>query len=274
MIFYQEQELRNFRTTDFAYLAVEVESRILRIKLNRPEKRNAMTPVMMNEIAFAIEYAAINDDIYVVELSANGPVFCAGADLKAFAGEVAEKDSKIPLPNQPVKLGDVFKHLYKPCIAKIHADVFAGGFLLLGGCSHVICSENAKFALPEINRGIWPFQVMASLAPLLKKRDLLDLCMRGKVYNAKEAKQIGLVSDVVTDTDLTQTVEKLIIELSEKAPLAMRKGFEAYENMLNLSEQEKHTYLQSMLNELLKSEDAKEGIQAFAEKRKPVWRGQ
>lgn len=273
MIFFSTQDTQQLHGKNFAYLELSFQNHILTITLNRPEKRNAMTPVMMNEIVFALEHARQNDQVRVVLLQANGPVFCAGADLKAFAGEASEKPSDIPTPSQKVRLGDAFKHLYKPCIAKVHADVYAGGFLLIGGCTHVISSAKSNFSLPEINRGIWPFQVMATLSPLIDKRKLLDWCMRGKTIDAVQALDMGIVTEITQADELDSVCKSLAEELSHKAPLAIRKGLEAYETMLSMNENERHHYLLQMLDQLLKSHDAQEGIKAFAEKRTPVWKG-
>jgi enoyl-CoA hydratase/carnithine racemase len=274
MTFFNISDTQYITNKTFAYIDLLLEHHIFHITLNRPEKRNAMTPVMMNEIVFALEHARQNNAIRVVVIKANGPVFCAGADLKAFAGEVDEKPSSIPVPAEKVRLGDAFKYLYKPCIAKVHADVYAGGFLLIGGCTHILSASDTKFSLPEINRGIWPFQVMASLAPNIDKHKLLDWCMRGNVINAHEAKEMGIVSEVINAENLDEQCLKLADELSQKAPLAIKKGLEAYEQMMALNEHDRHAYLLQMLDSLLKSEDAQEGIKAFAEKRKPLWKGQ
>jgi methylglutaconyl-CoA hydratase len=246
---------------------------VFTITLNRPEKKNAMSPLFMQEIAFALNHAAYNPDVRVVLLRANGTIFCAGADLKAMAGNSEAPLSDVPAPLEAVRLGDAFIQLFKPCIASVHAPVYAGGFLLLGGCTHVIASSEAVFGLPEVNRGIWPFQVMASLMPLMPARVLLDWCMRARVLNAKEALLSGLVSEVVEPEKLDQVVEKLCIELAEKAPYAIQKGLESFHTVRNLKGSEQHEYLYNQLQSLLQSEDATEGLNAFMEKRKPLWKG-
>jgi enoyl-CoA hydratase/carnithine racemase len=139
-------------------IIVEEKENVLTITLNRPEKRNAFHMPLANELAYALAYAHYNNAVWCVVLKANGPTFCAGADLKAFAGDdTTEKPSTIPMPKDMVKLGDEFNGLHKPCIAQVHADVYAGGFLMIGGATHVVAVESAKFGLPEVKRGIFPF---------------------------------------------------------------------------------------------------------------------
>jgi enoyl-CoA hydratase/carnithine racemase len=272
-MFYTEQQVKSLENQQFAHVLYEQNEHIFTITLNRPEKKNALNPLLMNEIAFLIAHAKFNPNIRVVILKSNGTIFCAGADLKAFAGKDTEKKSTVPEPAVSVKLGDVFAQLYKPCIAQVHASVYAGGFLLLGGCTHVIAVEQAEFGLPEVKRGLWPFQVMASLMPFMSARTLLDWCMRGKVLKANEALKTGIVTQVVEVVNLESIVDELAQELALVAPLAVRKGLEAYHEMQKLPTPDQHAYLHGMLQELLNSEDTREGLAAFAEKRNPNWKG-
>ncbi|MCC6516976.1 MAG: enoyl-CoA hydratase/isomerase family protein [Chitinophagales bacterium] len=272
---YTQQDTSNFATQNFAYIIVEEKDNVLTITLNRPEKRNAFHAPLANELAYALAYAHYNNAIWCVVLKANGPTFCAGADLKAFAGDdTTEKQSTIPMPKDMVKLGDEFNGLHKPCIAQVHADVYAGGFLMIGGCTHVIAVESAKFGLPEVKRGIFPFQVMATLEPLMSARQLLDLCIRAKTLSAKEAQEIGLVSELVKEENLTSRVQELIAEIKEQSPTAIRLGLKAFQEMKTKNADEKHKYLHAMLMQCLQSKDAAEGITAFKEKRKPEWIGE
>ena len=273
MIYTQEQ-IANFSEQSFAYLIIEEKENVLTITLNRPDKRNAFHMPLANELAFALAYAHYNNAIWCIVLKANGPTFCAGADLKAFAGDdTTEKPSTIPMPKDMVKLGDEFNGLHKPCIAQVHADVYAGGFLMIGGCTHVIAVEEAKFGLPEVKRGIFPFQVMATLEPLMSARQLLDLCLRAKTLSAKEAKEIGLVSEVVTVENLETTVQQFVADIKEQSPTALRLGLKAFQEMKTKNADEKHKYLHAMLMQCLQSKDAAEGLAAFKEKRKPLWSG-
>lgn len=271
---YTQQEVGNFSEQKFAFLIIEEKDNVLSITLNRPEKRNAFHMPLANELAYALAYAHYNNNVWCVVIKANGLTFCAGADLKAFAGDPTEANiSTILAPKEMIKLGDEFNGLHKPCIAQVHADVYAGGFLMIGGCTHVIAVESAKFGLPEVKRGIFPFQVMASLEPIMSARDLLDLCIRAKTLSAHEAQKIGLVSEVVSADDLESRVFTLTEEIKEQSPTALRLGLKAFQEMKSKSADEKHKYLHGMLMQCLGSADAKEGLQAFKEKRKANWIG-
>jgi len=274
MIYTQEQ-VGSMQEQHFAFLEITEDNHVLTITLNRPDKRNAFHPPMVNELAYALAYAHYSKDIWVVQLKANGPVFCAGADLKAFSGFPADPmGSTIPAPDSLIVLGDEFKGLHKPCIAKVHGNLYAGGFLMVGGCTHVIASDAAGFALPEVNRGIWPMQVMASLMPLMNAREMLDLCMRGKTLNAQKAKECGIVSDVVPHDQLDEFVDELVQDILKQSPSAIRYGLQAFHELGGIAKEEEHKYLHGMLVKVLQTKDAREGLAAFREKRKPNWTGE
>jgi enoyl-CoA hydratase/carnithine racemase len=270
---YSSDQLATFKDRTFAHLLVEEKEHLLTITLNRPEKKNAMNAVLFRELAYALKYAKHNHNIWAVVIAAAGDVFCAGADLKAFGGETGHSVSTIPDPHGEIVLGDVFARLHKPCIAKVHAPVYAGGFLIVCGCTHVISVDSASFSLPEVKRGLFPFQVMQSMLHIMPARMVLDFCIRAKSVNATEAEKIGLVSKVVTKENLDAEVQSLVDEICQYSPSAIRLGLEAFDNLKKVPAAEAHTYLKQMLSLAVNTEDAAEGISAFAEKRKPVWKG-
>src|SRR3972149_2507358 len=115
---YTAGQTSKFNNQKFAHLLIDEKTHVLTITLNRPEKKNAMNPVMINEIAYALSYAHYNNDIWAVVIAANGDVFCSGADLKSFSGQTEETVSTVPEPVSEIVLGNVFNGLHKPCIAK------------------------------------------------------------------------------------------------------------------------------------------------------------
>lgn len=274
MNYYDAGVVEGFGEKRFGYLKVEHSDKTLFVSLNRPEKKNAMNPGMMNELAYALAYAHYNPDVWAVALCAEGDVFCAGADLKAFAGAGADGVvSDIPDPGKEILLGELFLTVHKPCIARVHGPVYAGGFLLICGCHYVVAAEGVSFSLPEVKRGLFPMQVMASLLQVLPPRKALDLCLRGKALSAAEAYEIGLATHVCPTEKLDETVQGLLDELRESSPNAVRLGLSAFDGLRSVPAADAHAYLKSMLAQTIASEDFKEGLAAFTEKRKPVWKG-
>jgi enoyl-CoA hydratase/carnithine racemase len=272
MLFTTEQ-LSEFKHQKFAHLIVELNGHLLTLTLNRPEKKNALNPVLFRELAYALQYATTHHNIWAVVIAAKGDVFCAGADLKAFSGEVQQRDSTIPETEKEIVLGDIFNKLHKPCIAKVQGPVYAGGFLIICGCTHVISVPEATFSLPEVKRGLYPFQVMQSMLQIMPPRKVLDLCIRAGTLNATEAEKLGLVSKIVEKEKLDSEVQTMVDEIFQYSPSAIRLGLEAFDNLKNIPAAEAHTYLKQMLSLAIQTEDAAEGMKAFVEKRKAVWSG-
>lgn len=274
MLFFKEEDVAKFDTVQFLYIKTSLNGHVFEITLNRPEKRNAFTPTMANEIAYALAYAKNQIEIRCVIIKAEGPVFCAGADLNAFHDpSIDQKNQTLPEPIEEVRLGDAFANLHKPCIAQVEGSVFAGGFLIICGCTFVLSIPEANFGLPEVKRGIWPMQVMASLLDIIPKRKILEMSITGKSYSAEEALNLGLVTQIAEKEFIEEEVNKLAQQICSNAPYAISSGIEALQNLSDIEESKRHIYLKSELEKLLKSEDAEEGTAAFKEKRTPIWKG-
>jgi enoyl-CoA hydratase/carnithine racemase len=271
---YPKETCTDLSAHRFARLIVKLEAPLLTITLNRPEKKNAMDPVMFRELAYALSCAKHDHRIWAVKLNANGDVFCSGADLKAFAGMEEETDSTIPEPNGEIVIGDVFAQLYKPCVAVVNGPVMAGGFLLICGCTHVVAADTATFRLPEVKRGLWPFQVTASLLNVMTPRAIMNLCMSGEAIGAEEAYRLGLVTHMVAADGLIDVAADLITDLLSNSPTAIRMGLEAFHAMRDMPGHERHAYLKEQLMQCLQTQDAAEGLQAFMQKRPAFWTGQ
>jgi len=272
MHFYTEEDTGIFENVQFLYITTLQEEHVFRITLNRPEKRNAFTSVMAEEIIFALAYAHYNPIICCIILNANGPVFCAGADLNAFHNPDTENKT-LPKIREEARLGDAFAQLLKPSIAQVEGAVLAGGFLLICGCTFVVSVNEATYSLPEVKRGLWPMQVMASLLKIIPPRKVLEMCVTGKTYSAEEVLNLGLVTQIADKETITEEVNQLAEIICRNAPYAIQSGMEALQNLADIPENEQHAYLKKQLNKILLSEDAKEGIAAFKEKRNPVWKG-
>lgn len=259
----------------FAHLRVEAEGHVLTLTLNRPEKKNALNPVLLRELAFALSHAQHHPDVWLVVLAAAGDTFCAGMDLKAMADDATESTiSTIPAPAEPVRLGELMNGLIKPSIATVQGPVWAGGFLLVAGCTWVMAAEEATFGLPEVKRGLFPFQVMDSLLRLgISPRSVLDWCLRGKTLTAAEARSLGLVSEISEKEKLSNTVKTLVDELLTLSPTALQAGLRAYQHLPAVAPEARQAYLFEQFQQIQQTADAREGLAAFAEKRAPSWTG-
>ena len=221
----------------------------------------------MNELNYALAYAKQERDVRVVVIGAKGDVFCAGADLNR-----EQMNSNVPKLDEASDLSISLRHLYKPVICKIQGSVLAGALLILTNATHAIAVDTAKFSAPEIHRGLWPFMVMAGLFRVMPKRAGLDFIMRGQPIDANKAERWGLINESVAADELDKRVSELAGELASLAPGTMQFGLKAYEKQDALEFDEALPYLQKQIAKCFEGDDAKEGIAAFLEKRKPNWK--
>ncbi len=272
MNLYQPEKVAPIHQQQFAFLEIAEADHVLFITLNRAAKKNALHPQMINEIAFAMHYAHFTKNIWVVVIKANGPVFCAGADLKAMAGFIEENNSTIPQPDGEVLIGELFNKIHKPTIAAVTGDVYAGGFFFLAGCHIVLAQPRIKFGLPEVKRGLYPFQVMAALLKVMPARKVIDWCIRGYNLPVEEAAQYGLVTKVVTADEMPAAIAEVTDEIQRNSPSAIRLGLEAFDHIQ--PSRTEHQYLYDMLMKTIGTRDGQEGLRAFREKRAPRWTGE
>ena len=255
----------------FETIVIEDLDHVLSITLNRPEKKNAINDVMSNEIIYALNFAKQSNHIRVVKIQANGDVFCAGGDLKNMWSKNDETTSTVP------KIGDVedislmIRNLNKPVVSKIQGDVLAGALMIVCNSTHAIASSDVTFTAPEIKRGIWPFMVMAGLFRVMPKRQGLDFIMRGESIDAETAEKYGLINHHVPKSELDSTADLLVSSLVKLPPNTMKMGLAAYNKQDRMAFDEALPYLREQIKLCIDSEDAKEGIQAFIEKRQPNW---
>jgi enoyl-CoA hydratase/carnithine racemase len=275
MNYYPPAQVGTLDGHTFAHLLHDERDHVLTLTLNRPEKKNALNPVLLRELAFALSYAHHASSVWVVVLAAAGDVWCAGMDLKAMQSGTPEPTvSTVPEPAETVRLGELMAALEKPCVARIHAPVYAGGLLLVAGATHAVASETVAFGLPEVKRGLFPFQVLDSLLRLgVPTRPVLDWCLRGATLTAREADDLGLLTKCVVPEVLDATVQELVDDLRAVSPTAQQFGLRAFQKLQSLPPEERQAFLFDQFQQIQQTADAREGLAAFAEKRLPRWRG-
>lgn len=246
---------------------------IARVTINRPERRNAMSFGVMQGLRDAFRRARVDDDVRVVVLTGAGEkAFCAGADLGS--GGIA--DGAASAHDGRGLLADLFRDMWqlgKPVIARVRGYALAGGFGLACACDMIVASDDSVFGTPEINVGLWPYMITVPLLRSMPPKTVLDLMMTGRRVSAEEGARIGFVQRVVPVAELDATVDTLAAELASKSPIIMRWGRDAFYRVLELDADAALAYLQSMLTITSQTEDAAEGVAAFAEKRTPQWKG-
>jgi methylglutaconyl-CoA hydratase len=242
------------------------------ITLNRPEKRNAINAEVVAGIVRG--YREAHDDVEVraiVLTGAGDKAFCAGADLQNTGAAFAMDFSK---PN--VDYADLLRlsqNATKPSIARINGVCMAGGMGLLCMTDMAVASDHAVFGLPEVKVGVFPMQVLSLLQSIAPRRLVNEWCITGEPFDATVAKSAGLLNHVVPAADLDAKIDWLVGRIADKSPTAIRRGKYAMRAIASMSFDESIAYLEGQIALLALTEDAKEGLKAFGEKRKPVWPG-
>jgi (E)-benzylidenesuccinyl-CoA hydratase len=253
----------------------EKRGRVAYITINRPEARNAIDPETAQELANAWIDFRDDDDLWIGVLTGAGDKsFSAGADLKTL---IPRLTGAIPGGGQAALggFGGITRgfECWKPMIAAVNGHCFAGGFEMMLACDLRIASENAVFGLTEVSWGIIPAaggtQRLPRSIPLAKAMELILTAAR---ISAEEACNIGLINKVVPQAELMNEVERWIATLLERGPLAVRAAKQAILQGLNMPLEEGMQLEQRLMAGLLKTEDAREGPLAFAQKRKPEFK--
>jgi enoyl-CoA hydratase/carnithine racemase len=242
------------------------------ITINRPEKRNALNAEVIAGIAKGYRAAHEDSDVRVIVLTGAGDkAFCAGADLQNSGAAFAMDFSK---PNADyADLLRLSQNATKPAIARVGGVCMAGGMGLLCMTDMAVAGEHVIFGLPEVKVGVFPMQVLSLLQSIVPPRLVSEWALTGEPFDAKQALAAGLLNYVVPSIELDAKVEWLIGRLVDKSPTAIRRGKYAMRAIASMSFDESIAYTESQIAILAMTEDAKEGLKAFSEKRKPVWPG-
>ncbi|CAN5527450.1 enoyl-CoA hydratase/isomerase family protein [soil metagenome] len=246
--------------------------RVATVTLFNPERRNAIGPQMVNELLHALDRLRADDAVRVVVLTGEGKAFCAGGDFQQMTG-TAEGGEPLPYLGDYVDLLLAMTRYEKPIVARVNGHAMGGGLGLVAASHFAIASADAKLGTPEIDVGLFPFMIMAVLARTMPRRALLEMMLRGQKLSAAKAAEYGVLSRAVAAGELDAEVNALCNDLSERAPLAVKLGLRAWARQGDLALEEALPMLRTKLGEALATDDAREGLMAFLEKRTPAWTG-
>ena len=242
------------------------------ITLNRPEQRNPLSAAMLRDLASALSWCKDENDVRVVILTGAGRVFCAGADLSSFDGDTSAID-KFRSRDLFVDLFVVMAELGKPIVGRINGHALAGGFGLACSCDILVAVDSASFGTPEINVGIWPMMIQAILSRNVPRKVLLEMEMLGDRWTAAQLQSLGVVNRVVPHEQLDSTADEIAAQLAKKSPVAMRLGRDSFYRQQDMDFRAAMHYLRGQFLLVSQTEDSREGIKAFFEKREPDFKG-
>lgn len=253
----------------------DVTDGIAKIVLNRPEVHNALSGEMMETFVSVCELASNDSQVKVILLTGAGPKsFCSGADLGNMAGN--ENNSILDFKKHVTKYRDcllAIHHLKKPIIAAVNGYALAGGLGLVAACDLSYATASAQFGAPEINVGLWGMMISSSLKNVIGTKNTFELMYTGQRINTEKARQMGLINDYFSDDVFEEEVYKMAKKLSQKNPVALTHGRESMQMIQNMDYEQSLTYLRDQVVVLSRTEDYREGLLAFREKREPVWSG-
>ncbi|MFO0723221.1 MAG: enoyl-CoA hydratase-related protein [Myxococcota bacterium] len=259
--------------SEYQTLLYEKKGRSIRITLNRPDKRNALSPEVLSELDQAFQRADKDSEACVVVLTGAGDkAFCAGADLGGFA-EASGLLEKYEAQGLFPRLFRTMEDLSKPTLAAVNGTCVAGGFGLMMACDLAIAKESAKLGTPEIARGLFPYMISHFILRNVPRRRAMEIMLLGELFSAKDAETWGVLNRVVSDADFNTTVEAWTEKIASYSPAVLRLGRKALIRQAGMPLGGALEYLQGLLTVNTMTEDAMEGIAAFFEKRPPVWKG-
>lgn len=251
-------------------IAVSQDGAVLMVALNRPEVHNALTPTMIKELTAVFQ--AIPEDVRVVVLTGNGRSFCAGADLSfmraaadyTFAENVQDGEAIFDLML-------MVDQCPRPVIGRVNGAAIGGGVGLVSCCDIVVAVERAKFGFSEARLGIVPAVISPFVLGKIGANNARELFLTGERFDAEYARRIGLVNNVVAEAELDTAVNERVAQLLQAAPGAQAAAKELIRQVSHQPKEDMRAYTANLIARLRDSDEGREGMSAFLQKRKPWW---
>ncbi|MDC1382312.1 enoyl-CoA hydratase [Candidatus Puniceispirillum sp.] len=248
---------------------------ILRVTLNDPARRNALSEAMLDYLSNALKIAADDASVRVIILAAHGPAFCAGHDLKELtAGRANDDKGKAYFAMVMKRCSSVMQAIMqipKPVIAEVAATATAAGCQLVASCDLAYAASTAKFSTPGVNIGLFCSTPMVALSRNVPAKHAMEMLLTGEMVTAERAAKIGLVNTVIDTASLREHVTSVAKKITSKSPVTLAMGKAAFYAQRELSIADAYDYAAKVMVENMLHRDAAEGINAFIEKRDPKW---
>jgi len=261
-------------TIDSILLREDIDG-IAYLTLNRPKQRNSLSEGLMKALTTEMKAIATDTSVRVVVLGANGPGFCAGHDLKEMTDGRDANDSGRSYFEHILKTCSTMMlsimHSPKPVIARVHGIATAAGCQLVATCDLAIASDDAQFATPGVNIGLFCSTPMVALSRNVSRKHAMEMLLTGDLIDATRASEMGLINKAVPTAELNQTVQNLATKIASKSTVPLTIGKRAYYEQLEMGISDAYVYASEAMVKNILTRDAEEGVGAFIEKRAPKW---
>ena len=251
-------------------LLYDVRGGVAWLTLNRESRRNALSTQMIDLFFASLDKAERDDDVRVICITGSGQkAFCSGADLaSSFDGSDHVEGAK--------KYASLLKRMAdypKPLVAKVNGHCLAGGMGLMLSCDMVYVKDGIKIGTPEVNVGLFPMMIGALIFRNAGRKKAMEMIFTARMLTAAEAEDMGLITRAVQPDEFDRVVDEILETVAAKAPLAIKIGRQAFSVARDFGLSDALDYLCERLGDVVRTEDAKEGLTAFMQKREPVWKG-
>ena len=248
---------------------------ILRICLNNPNNHNALSREMMNKVHAELNEASKDKNIRVIIISAEGPTFSAGHDLKELKASRKNpdkgKNSYKEIMEKCSELMQTIVNNPKPVIAEVAGVATAAGCQLVASCDLAYAAKSARFATPGVNIGLFCSTPMVALSRNISNKHSMEMLLTGELISSVKAAKIGLINEVMDDDSLHKHITEIALKISKKSAMTLKTGKEAFYKQIDMTLPEAYDFASRVMVENMLKLDANEGIDAFIEKRKPNW---
>ncbi|MFP6776813.1 MAG: enoyl-CoA hydratase [Alphaproteobacteria bacterium] len=246
---------------------------ITTLTLNRPNSGNSLSHELVDALQAAWDDIDGDASVRVVVLAASGRLFCTGHDLNESIDAMNDPPVKLAANRSCSRMMQSMLKLSKPIIAKVHGVATAAGCQLMATCDLAVASTEARFATPGVNIGLWCLSPQVALSRTIAPKHAMQMLLTGKLQDAETALRFGLINEVVVPDQLDERVNELAAEIASKSPHSLAMGKRSFYRQLTMPLDEAYEYVDEVIVRAIQSTDAKEGISAFLEKRKPKWTG-
>ena len=253
-----------------AHILYEAREGIAYLTINREKQRNALSALAIDQLLEYLDQAEADSAIRAVQITGAGEkAFCTGADLGGAVGSAGGQSTYQRYANLLKRIAG----FPKPTVARVRGYCLAGGMGLMLACDIVIAETTSRFGTPEVNVGLFPMMIGALIYRNVLRKSAMEMVLTGRMIEADEARSLGLITRAVPPEQIDQTTGEILKNLAEKSPIGLKLGKEAFYAMQDKPFDQAVDYLSERLAAVAATEDAKEGIKAFMEKRPPKFTG-